>query len=437
MAYTEQKVETLIHNDAGQNVLDLLLRSYTNGKQTYFARMRIDKTHLANNQRRVVRSLLTDDLEAARAQAHQEYALIKVRQESNQSITVLTANQVIDKFFENYENGLNAKLSGYTAPMFRGFRKNVDIYWREYLGNRNINTITTQDLDGYELFRQQWAKTTSRKRKNDQRYKDTISKRTITWEINAFRQVLRWAAARNLYTGKAYEWRYAGSRGSKTRRSGFTIEQYRKLHRYMRSKAYLNIGKHKDRNKSDSRIVRHRHMLRAYILFMVNTGLRVGECRFLKFSDISAVTNKIGQTVCVIRIDEEKSKVTRSNTSYGNVVGRLTALKAIERWKDYKQSIDEDVSGDAYIFSNQYGEVVNDFREGFKQVLKEAGVDKDAKGNNLVIYGLRHTYISFRLQYGKNISIHNLAKNCRTSTAMIEAYYDDTVTEDFVDELSI
>jgi integrase len=177
-------------------------------------------------------------------------------------------------------------------------------------------------------------------------------------------------------------------------------------------------------------------MIRAYILFMANTGLRVGEARHLRFSDISQVTNKKGQTVCVIRVDEDKSKVKKSNTSYGNVVGRITALSAIERWKKYKESVDEDVSGDAYIFSNQYGEVIRDFREGFKAVLEEANVDKDAKGNNLVIYSLRHTYITFRIKYGK-VNVHNLAKNCRTSISMIQAYYDDSLTEDFIDELSL
>ena len=432
MSYTEKKVETLIQNDAGQNVLDLLLRSYTNGKKTYYARCRVDKTHLANNQRRVVRSLLTNDLAAARSKAHEQYALIKIRQESNQSIKAVTVNQVIDRFFENYEEGLEAKLAGYTEHMLRGFRKNVDIYLREYLGERNINTITTQDLSGYELFRQQWAKNTKRKRSNDQRYKETISRTTITWEINAFRQVLKWAATENLYVGKAYEWRYAG-RKDKVKRSAFTIEQYRTLYRYMASKAYLNIGKHKANGAVDRRIVRHRHMLRAYILFLANTGLRVGEARHLKFSDIRETYNKLEQHICVVRIDEKYSKVKRAQTE---IVGRLMALKALQRWKDYKQSIGEDISGEAYIFSNQDGEVISDFREGFKQVLKEAGVEKDANGNNHVIYDLRHTYCTFRLQYGK-VSIHSLARNLRTSVSMIMGYYDDTVTEDFKDELSI
>ena len=228
--------------------------------------------------------------------------------------------------------------------MLRGYRKNIDISWREYLGARNINTGTTQDLDGYERFRQWWARTTTRKRTNDQIYKDTSSKRTITWEINAFRQALCWAGIQNLYIGQAYEWTYAVSRESRTRRSSFMIEQYWTLCRYMRSNAFLNVGKYKHRNKSDSRVVRHRHMICAYILFMENTGFRVGEARHLWFSYISQVTNKKGKTFCVVRIDEDKPKVTKSKTSYGNVVGRITAVCAIERWKKFKEYICEYVS---------------------------------------------------------------------------------------------
>ena len=77
------------------------------------------------------------------------------------------------------------------------------------------------------------------------------------------------------------------------------------------------------------------------------------------------------------------------------------------------------------------------FREGFDAVISEAGVDKDKFGNKFVPYPCRHTYITFRLKYGKNLSIHSLAKNCRTSVEMIQSAYDDTDTLDFVDELTL
>ena len=91
----------------------------------------------------------------------------------------------------------------------------------------------------------------------------------------------------------------------------------------------------------------------------------------------------------------------------------------------------------SYIFCDPTGNVVKDFREGFNAVIREAGIEFDDKGNKYTIYSLRHTYITFRLQFGRNLSIHSLARNCRTSVSMIEQFYSDAVSEDFVDELTI
>ena len=41
MRYTEEKVETLITDDDGKVVLDLVVRRYESGANPYYARMRI------------------------------------------------------------------------------------------------------------------------------------------------------------------------------------------------------------------------------------------------------------------------------------------------------------------------------------------------------------------------------------------------------------
>ena len=81
--------------------------------------------------------------------------------------------------------------------------------------------------------------------------------------------------------------------------------------------------------------------------------------------------------------------------------------------------------------------VIQDFREGFSSVIKEARVETDKFGVKFVPYSCRSTYITFHLKYGKNLSIHSLAKNARTSVEMIMSNYDNTETLDFVDELTL
>jgi len=205
----------------------------------------------------------------------------------------------------------------------------------------------------------------------------------------------------------------------------------------MRTEEFLNKGKHSENGSPDKRVVRHRQMLRCYILFLCNTGLRVGEARHLRWCDVSSTENKLGEKVCVIELDQTLSKVVKGSTRSAKVVGRFTAWKALERFKEFLFSIGEEPIGDRFIFCHPQGKVIQDLREGFTAVIKEAGVEKDRFGGKVVPYSCRHTYITFRLRYGKNLSIHSLAKNARTSVEMIQSNYDDTETLDFVDELTL
>jgi integrase len=430
-------VQTLITGDDGKVALELYLRTYESGKEVYGIRVRMQKRELAQGQVYVKQSLKTNDYEKAVQLAHQRYADLIHRQNQNINIKATSVEQAIDSFLTDYSDKLKKGFSGYKRNVLRNQRKSTDLYWREYIGKKNLEDLTSNDMDGYEEFRRSYAKNTKRiKNRYRQQYKDTVSTNTLIGEINYFKQFLRWCAQRGLYSGNCYDWN-AGIQKERNRREAFSIEQYRTLVRYMRTTEFFNKGPHKAKGSADSRIKRHRHMLRAYILFMANTGLRVGEARHLKWKDVSGTKNRQGDTVCVVSVDNTLSKVTKGATRSATVVGRLTAWKALERWKDYLISIDENVTDEKFIFCNDKGKAIQHFREGFDAVITEAGVDKDRYGNKFVIYTLRHTYITFRLKYGKNVSIHSLAKNARTSVEMIQSHYDDTETLDFVDELTL
>ena len=105
-------------------------------------------------------------------------------------------------------------------------------------------------------------------------------------------------------------------------------------------------------------------------------------------------------------------------------------------WEDL-ESADEHTSDDSYIFCDEKGNAIKDFREGFNSVIREAGVETDRDGNKYTIYSLRHFYITMRLRFGKHVRIHSLAKNCGTSVSMIEQFYSDAISTDFMDELTI
>ena len=62
-------------------------------------------------------------------------------------------------------------------------------------------------------------------------------------------------------------------------------------------------------------------------------------------------------------------------------------------------------------------------RRQFEWILDKAGLKIAPGGEPRTLYSLRHTAIMFRLTEGDNIDLLTLARNARTSVAMIERFY--------------
>ena len=169
--------------------------------------------------------------------------------------------------------------------------------------------ISRSRFRGLCTVRREYASNTKRiKNRYKQLYKSEVALSTLKGEINYFRQFLC-GVMRGSYNGGAHEWRFKSRERISNRREAFSLEQYRTLTRYMQTNEFLNKGKHSSNGAPDSRVVRHRQMVRCYILFLCNTGLRVGEARHLRWRDVSLTQNKMNENVCVIEIDQSLSKV--------------------------------------------------------------------------------------------------------------------------------
>ena len=422
--WNEGEIERLVRNrETGEFAVSVFRRRLKRGS-VYYARYKVERRELANGQRYLTESLRTHDRDVALERARERYAALKTKQASGGTIKALTVDQAIDKFLAHYKAQLAAGVNRYTPAMLATYQKTVDTYWRAYVGTSELNSISIHDLEDYEAWRRDFARKRSR---TNRRYKSAIAERTVQWEINSFKAMLRWCSMRSWYTGRAQEWSFKLT--AHNRRSAFSLDEYKALVRYMRTAQFLRKGKH----GSDRRLMRHRMMLRTYILFMANTGLRVGEARHLKWQDIEERTNKGGRKVVVVRVSRLRGKRRQER----NAVGRDTALLALNRWREYLRGQGEPCRGADYIFCDEKGRAIHDMREGFNSIIREAGVELDKDGNKYTIYCLRHFYITSRLKFGKNVSAHKIAKNCGTSIAMIDKYYSHVIADDFIDDLSI
>ena len=71
-------------------------------------------------------------------------------------------------------------------------------------------------------------------------------------------------------------------------------------------------------------------------------------------------------------------------------------------------------------------------KDAFNDLLIDADIGLDGNDQKFVPYSCRHFHISQELRRGANPMI--IAKNCGTSTAMIEQYYDDTLVDEHIAE---
>jgi integrase len=180
----------------------------------------------------------------------------------------------------------------------------------------------------------------------------------------------------------------------------------------------------------DARLTRYREMLQAYVMFMAGTGLRPGEARHLRWCDIKYDQGDDYQEILEVFVHATHSKVKKTRTA----IGVELAASAISKLHVSRRERNDYADDSHYIWCDTDGTVINDFREGFNNLIKAAGVETDSMGKKLAIYSLRHHYISSRID--NNVDKYELAKNTGTSLEMIQRFYDHVPTTDKKRELT-
>ncbi|MBK9364276.1 MAG: hypothetical protein IPM99_25710 [Rubrivivax sp.] len=286
----------------------------------YYARYRIKNKRAADGQRYVTESLGTTDESIALDRARQRYAEIKAAEQANKAIKSGSVSAEIDAFIETYEDGVKKGLRRHSEHMLRGFRKSIVRYFKEYIGRKNIQDVTAQDLEEYEAWRHgYWAAKAAAGDKVHGNAKERPSQRTIEWEVGAFKQFLRWASERGRYNGNALTFKFTVDK--KQARSAFTDEQLDTLANFTRRKSWVQgVGKH----GHDARLTRYREMLRAYVFFMAGTGLRPGEARNLRWRDIKYTQGPTSRRQCMSSL---KRRIARSRRS------ALPLASTLRRWR--------------------------------------------------------------------------------------------------------
>ena len=185
-------------------------------------------------------------------------------------------------------------------------------------------------------------------------------------------------------------------------RPWFNSAEYSKLHKSI-------DGYAKKVKKVDSRKYADALELYDFVIFATNTGMRIGELRNCKISDVKVVKEKLTnkEILIISNIDGKRGKGT-CQSYYGAVKPFKEILK--------RRRIKNPSKCEEKLFLIHH-------RVMFNTILKAMGlkVTKTKPPQTRDFVSLRSTYICFRLLNG--VPIYEIANNCRTSVAVIQEHY--------------
>ena len=192
------------------------------------------------------------------------------------------------------------------------------------------------------------------------------------------------------------------SRKIESARPWFSEAEYSKLHQAIMAHA-------RKLKKIDKRQHANALELHDYVIFGVNTGMRVGELNNVRFCDVQVKTEKLsGKEILIISNIKGKRGTGTCQSYYG-------AVPAFKRLVE-RRGIEKPQASTEKLFLTHHRVMFNVILN--KTDLKIAKTNPPSKRD---FVSLRATYICFRLLNG--VPVYEVANNCRTSVAMIEQSY--------------
>ena len=336
----------------------------------------------------VVRSTKTGDEYEARRFSEDLYYELEGKARRGESLK----SPLFRKVFSEWMSHLLTTPSKLSPQYIQGNIRLIENHSLDYLGSYQMDLITESVLLDYM---------TQRVTKPEK----PPSKTSLQHERTVLNQIFRFGKQKG-YVRDLPQIQIP-SDGKPEPRTDISPDDYRTLFRFLR--LYLEEA-------PDKRRRRERLYLQQYILILSNCGVRVGEARGIRWTDIGTANTLDG--------DERVSFYVRGKTGERTVVCNPGVDHYLKRlWEQRTLELGHPPDLKEPIFCNKDGKATHSYKKGFRRALTEAGVLYDEQGRTRVPYSLRHTYINFRLSQG--VDIYHLASNCGTSVEMIESFYSN------------
>lgn len=439
MAYYENKVE---HFGGAlvlfqRNLAVAVPSSQTHRPATWYMRLKI-----GGHTGYVTRSTKLTVYEDAYEFAKSELLRLQQAKRLGHSLKEYTFEQHWQDWFER-----NLKNGRWKAERQSWHEKYAARYFKPYFSHPDgtsmrLNELTLQVQEGYWDWRINYWDTDRGQRlqaynpkRRDAKTKTTNNAKrrpavkTLQMEQSALNQIFFDAAQRGRL-GRVIKLKAPVPDGRVKRRPGFDADDYTKLTQYLRS--YRDgIGAFKT-VRANAWHELQRQQLYYFVLFLANSGLRIGESREMLWRDIEFDAPVEGSTEPVAEI--YVSKHTKKGEAR-KVQTQPNANNYLKQWREispYRGHNDLVWFGQ----SSEAGKPVKfvDLNRGFQIFLSKVPVEgrtdglvHDRDGQKRTLYSLRHTYATMRLERG-DVKIHDLALNMGCTVQQIERHYSHVLT---------
>lgn len=373
----------------------------------------------------VIKSLKTSEFNAAVTEAEDLYYAL--RAEQKQGLDVKTAGNL--KFKDFWKRFYDAHEAGLSIHRQRLHKFIANKYFKPYFGEHRVADMPDAFVEKYWDWRINFH---NQARKAETGDKTPIpanaarvpAQKTLDMEAGMLRQIFRWG--KRVGFVKREPWikatKVKHSKGVE-RRPAFTEAEWKSIYEYLRQ--WVKEGMVATPAENGGSLHRsgphalhrfQRELLRNYLLFMANSGLRPNEARQLLWRDVRLENDEDGKPALVVEV------APTTKTGARTVVCR----EGTEFYLDRLKKISKHTEPDHYVFCGYDGEPVDNFNKTFSKVLKKLKLLNDRWGKRRTVYSLRHFYCTQSLLSG--VPIHVLAKNMGTSIAYIEQHYSHVLT---------
>lgn len=357
------------------------------------------KIWIKEEQKYLRKSLRTRDEDLARRFAEDEYISVKASRITGQKIFKVALHTIIDEWLVEQRKtvGISKTLGRYQAIVSQ------TNWLKKFIEDPNYKIEDIQPSLFVDYYG--W-----RKSKRSEVVNSTLVNEKAT--INAIFKF----AIRKGYLSVIFQAEFPPLLKSSNKREALTVEEYRKIYRYMRTKEFLD----------ERDTLKVRHFIRDFTMLLANTGLRFGEARRLKWKHCKVVRGKDEKKkLSEISLSAEMTKNRKARVVQGM---RGDVLERIKSYSNYTKPNDF-----VFVDNNSGNELSRDYYyRAWKFMLNNTGLDMGVK--EITYYNLRHTYATWRLYAG--VSSRALCENLGTGLKYLEEHYGQMQTKMMRDSLT-